>query len=338
MVDHKQIVEGEIIVDDPNDEVGLETSPINTSGEILLETETVSNRAPNNALMPLSANALMQMSSYEDSLDAYLHKISQIPLLSREDEVEYARRYREQNDMQAAQYLVLSNLRFVVYVAKGFKGYGLPMADLVQEGNLGLMKAVERFDPDQNVRFISYAVYWIRCDINEYIIKNMRMVKTITSKNRRKLLFNLSKHLQGNQPLSLEKRQTLAEQYGVSLTDIEAVETALMNHDASVEYTSSDGVSTAETLPDQSQSPEKDFDALARQLQHQGMVHQMLGQLTDRQQEILRERWLSPTKASLEELASKYSISMQRVSQIEKQALAKCKELGVADELLLSDQ
>jgi RNA polymerase sigma-32 factor len=317
-----------------SDQVG--SAVIDTLVSNTTSTKSAPKSLSDRALIPVS-NALIQLSSYEDSLDAYLHKIAQIPLLSREDEVEYARRYRDHNDMQAAQYLVLSNLRFVVYVAKGFKGYGLPMADLVQEGNVGLMKAVERFDPDQNVRFISYAVYWIRCDINEYIIKNMRMVKTITSKNRRKLLFNLAKHLHSSQPLSVGKRQSLAEQYGVSLQDVETVETALMNHDASVEYTTPEGVSAVEMLPDHSQSPEQDFDSSSRQLQHQDIVNKMLGQLTDRQQEIIRERWLSSAKTSLEELAKKYKVSMQRVSQIEKQALARCKELGFGKDLLFSD-
>lgn len=329
--DKNQVVDGEVITGDQ-----VDPALINASVSNMPSTESGPQSPSDKALMPVS-NVLIQLSSYEDSLDAYLHKIAQIPLLSREDEVEYARRYREHNDMQAAQYLVLSNLRFVVYVAKGFKGYGLPMADLVQEGNLGLMKAVERFDPEQNVRFISYAVYWIRCDINEYIIKNMRMVKTITSKNRRKLLFNLSKHLHSSQPLSLGKRQSLAEQYGVSLQDVETVETALMNHDASVEYTTPEGVSAVEMLPDHSQSPEQDFDSSSRQLQHQDVVNKMLGQLTDRQQEIVRDRWLSSTKTSLEDLAKKYKVSMQRVSQIEKQALARCKELGFGEDLLFSD-
>ena len=136
------------------------------------DAEVLDGAPANHALVPVKSD-LATLPSYEDSLDAYLKKIAQIPLLTQEDEEEYARRFREQKDMNAGQYLILSNLRFVVYVAKGFKGYGLPMADLIQEGNMGLMKAVDRYDPDKNVRFISYAVHWIRCDINEYIIKNM---------------------------------------------------------------------------------------------------------------------------------------------------------------------
>lgn len=336
MEDQKHIIDGEVVAEKHISEDATHPVADDETSTGHFATNAMVKSAEH-ALIPAPSSALAKLGSYEDSLDAYLHKISQIPLLSREDEIEYARRYREQNDMQAAQYLVLSNLRFVVYVAKGFKGYGLPMADLVQEGNLGLMKAVERFDPDQNVRFISYAVYWIRCDINEYIIKNMRMVKTITSKNRRKLLFNLSKHLHSSQPLSLEKRQDLASVYGVSVSDIEAVETALMNHDASVEFTTAEGVSAIEMLPDQSQSPELDFDSVSQKTQHQDVVNKMMQQLTQRQQEIIRERWLSPTKVSLEELADRYSVSMQRVSQIEKQALLKCKELGGDVDLLFSD-
>lgn len=289
-------------------------------------------------IMP-SSNALMKLSSYEDSLDAYLHQIAKIPLLSREDEVEYARRYRDHRDMQAAQYLVLSNLRFVVYVAKGFKGYGLPLADIIQEGNLGLMKAVEKFDPEQNVRFISYAVYWIRCDINEYIIKNMRMVRSITNKNRRKLLFNYNKHLGTDSVLSSEKREQLAKEYGVSQADIDAVEAAIMNHDASIEYATEGGIATAELLPDQSPTPEALLDAQSREDQHGGLVSKMLGSLNDRQRDIIKKRWLSSKKSSLEDLAKDYGVSMQRVSQIEKQALAKCREVGVPfEEVLLLEE
>jgi len=299
-------------------------------GELLTNTDL--------QVMPSSSNALMRLSSYEDSLDAYLRQIAQIPLLSKEDEVAYAKRYRDHKDMQAAQYLVLSNLRFVVYVAKGFKGYGLPLSDIIQEGNLGLMKAVEKFDPDQNVRFISYAVYWIRCDINEYIIKNMRMVRSITNKNRRKLLFNYKKHLGQDTVLSQEKRLALAEEYGVSQSDIDIVEAAILNHDASLEFESDQGVSMMELLPDERQTPEMLLTTSNREAQHESLVQDMLSELNPRQREIIEKRWLSGNKASLESLAKEYGVSMQRVSQIEKQALAKCREADIQfEELLLLD-
>lgn len=299
-------------------------------GELLTNTDL--------QVMPSSSNALMKLSSYEDSLDAYLRQIAQIPLLSKEDEVAYAKRYRDHKDMQAAQYLVLSNLRFVVYVAKGFKGYGLPLSDIIQEGNLGLMKAVEKFDPDQNVRFISYAVYWIRCDINEYIIKNMRMVRSITNKNRRKLLFNYKKNLGQDTVLSQEKRLALAEEYGVSQSDIDIVEAAILNHDASLEFESDQGVSMMELLPDERQTPEMLLTTSNRESQHESLVQEMLSELNPRQREIIEKRWLSGNKASLESLAKEYGVSMQRVSQIEKQALAKCREADIQfEELLLLD-
>ncbi|MCP8352266.1 RNA polymerase factor sigma-32 [Candidatus Synchoanobacter obligatus] len=295
------------------------------SGEILPSTKS------NKALVPLSTS-LVPTASYGDSLDAYLKQIASIPLLSQEDELHYAKLYRENRDRQAAQYLVLSNLRFVVYVAKGFKGYGLPLADMIQEGNLGLMKAVEKFDPDQGVRFISYAVYWIRCDINEYIIKNMRMVRSVTNKKRRKLLFNLGKHMQSGSTFSLSQRQELAKEYGVSVADIDVVEASLANHDASVEFTSAQGVSTVELLPDGKATPEQVFENESRDVQHTTLVTKMLASLNDRQREIIQSRWLSGKKASLESLAEKLGVSMQRVSQIEKQALEKCRTLDIAPE------
>ena len=304
----------------------------------ILEGEIITDEQASKALVSVSTN-LAKVSSYEDSLDAYLSKISNVPLLSKEDEVEYARRYRDHKDMQAAQYLVLSNLRFVVYVAKGFKGYGLPLADIIQEGNLGLMKAVEKFDPEQNVRFISYAVYWIRCDINEYIIKNMRMVKSVTSKNRRKLLFNLSKHMKSGASFTYAQRQDLAEQYGVSVQDIDIVEAALSNHDASIEFSTPQGQATLEMLPDSSHTPEKDYAEAHKDKQHTSLISSLLSQLNDRQREIIQARWLSSSKASLESLAEKYGISMQRVSQIEKQALEKCRATNIAvEELLLTSE
>lgn len=302
----------------------------------IIDVEVVEE--PSQSLAVLSQKDLMSLSSHEGSLEAYLKRISKIPLLSREDEIEYARRYRENKDMQAAQYLILSNLRFVVYVAKGFKNYGLPLADLIQEGNVGLMKAVTKFDPDQNVRFISYAVYWIRCDINEYVIKNMRIVRSVTSKNRRKLLYNLNKHLGKKEFLTHKEREGLAKEYGVTVEDIEVVEGALTQHDSSTDFQNAWGVSTMEMLPDKRQSPSQAFEETKREEQHKGLVSKMLDKLSLRQREIIEARWLAQKKTSLEQLAKKYQVSMQRVSQIEKQALDKCKELGIQfDELLLEE-
>lgn len=281
---------------------------------------------------------VVALSSYEDSLDAYLKKIAQIPVLTKEDEVLYAKRYRDHKDMEAAQYLVLSNLRFVVYVAKGYKNYGLPLSDIIQEGNLGLMKAVNKFDPDQGVRFISYAVYWIDCYINEYTIKNMRIVRSITNKNRRKLLFNLNKHKKdNNSSFTQAERVELSKKYGVSVEDINVVEATLSNHDSSVEFQHANGVSAVELLPEAA-TPEKAFEDDNREQQHKGLIVKMMGVLNERQREIVQARWLSSKKTSLDRLAEKYNISMQRVSQIEKQALEKCKEIGFKPQDLLLEE
>lgn len=308
-----------------------------SENKIVHEAEVLSEAPSNHALVPVSSD-LATLPSYEDSLDAYLKRIAQIPLLTQEDEEEYARRFRDQKDMSAGQYLILSNLRFVVYVAKGFKGYGLPMADLIQEGNMGLMKAVDRYDPDKKVRFISYAVHWIRCDINEYIIKNMRMVRSITSKDRRKLLFALNKHKKSKHgAFTYAEKEQLAEQYGVSIKDIEVVESTLGGSDASLNYENSHGVTGIELLPDANSAPDSIYEDATKMTQHKSLVSNMMSQLNDRQKEIIEARYLSDEKVSLEQLAERYNVSMQRVSQIEKQALEKCRQLGVSLDLTLLD-
>ena len=278
--------------------------------------------------------------SYTDSLDAYLRRIAQIPVLTPEEEYAYAKRFKEDGDVDAAQYLVMSNLRFVVYVAKDFQGYGLPLADVIQQGNLGLMKAVQRFDPDQNVRFITYAVYWIRCDINEYIIKNIRMVKTATSKDKRKLMFNLGKHMhekQGN--LSMADRESLAKLYGVKVSDIEAVEMALSAPDASLDAKNPQGLSMVESMPDQNLSTEEKVTSTTVDQNRKAAIQKVLLSLEARQREIIESRWLSDQKTSLDVLAERFGVSMQRISQIEKQALAKFQTAlrDQAEELLLEE-
>jgi RNA polymerase sigma-32 factor len=278
--------------------------------------------------------------SYTDSLDAYLRRIAQIPVLTPEEEYAYAKRFKEDGDVDAAQYLVMSNLRFVVYVAKDFQGYGLPLADVIQQGNLGLMKAVQRFDPDQNVRFITYAVYWIRCDINEYIIKNIRMVKTATSKDKRKLMFNLGKHMhekQGN--FSMTDRESLAKLYGVKVADIEAVEMALSSPDASLDAKNPQGLSMVESMPDQNLSTEEKVTSTTVDRNRKAAIQKVLLGLEARQREIIESRWLSDQKTSLDVLAERFGVSMQRISQIEKQALAKFQTAlrDQAEELLLEE-
>lgn len=278
--------------------------------------------------------------SYTDSLDAYLRRIAQIPVLTPEEEYAYAKRFKEDGDVDAAQYLVMSNLRFVVYVAKDFQGYGLPLADVIQQGNLGLMKAVQRFDPDQNVRFITYAVYWIRCDINEYIIKNIRMVKTATSKDKRKLMFNLGKHMhekQGN--FSMADRESLAKLYGVKVADIEAVEMALSSPDASLDAKNPQGLSMVESMPDQNLSTEEKVTSTTVARNRKAAIQKVLLGLEARQREIIESRWLSDQKTSLDVLAERFGVSMQRISQIEKQALAKFQTAlrDQAEELLLEE-
>jgi RNA polymerase sigma-32 factor len=271
------------------------------------------------------------------SFDAYVEAVSRIPVLSREDESELATRFRRDNDLDAARQLVLSHLRFVVHIARGYHGYGLPLGDLVQEGNVGLMKAVKRFDPAVGVRLVSFAVHWIRAEIHEYVLRNWRLVKIATTKAQRKLFFNLRKYKRSLGWLTTEETQAVARDLGVSTDEVTEMERRLASRDLSYDPApdaddEDESYSPAAYLPAPDADPavaveraEWDDDVTDR-------VAEAMSQLDARSQAVLRARWMGENKATLHELADEYGVSAERIRQIEANAIKKLRKLVVAEE------
>jgi RNA polymerase sigma-32 factor len=259
------------------------------------------------------------------SLDQYMQHVSAVPVLSAEDERELATRLREDNDLEAARTLVVANLRFVVHIARGYMGYGLPLGDLIQEGNVGLMKAVRRFDPEVGVRLVSFAVHWIRAEIHEYVLKNWRLVKVATTKAQRKLFFNLRKAKERLGWLSADETQAIADDLGVTTRDVTEMERRLSGFDLSYDPSPAedDEYSPSNYLP----SPEPDpADAIEQSdladSNHASLVV-ALDALDERSRRIVERRWLNDKKSTLHELAAEYDVSAERIRQIEAAAMAK---------------
>ena len=263
------------------------------------------------------------------SLEAYIERVSTIPMLSREEELTLARRFRDEQDLEAARTLVLSHLRFVVHIARGYLGYGLPVGDLIQEGNVGLMKAVKRFDPEMGVRLVSFAVHWIRAEIHEFVIRNWRLVRVATTKAQRKLFFNLRRMKKNLAWLSDEETRAVAGELGVEAREVREMERRLSARDLSFDPLPDAGddeesvVSPSRYLP----SPEADPAAIIEQDQWEGAVAGDLATalegLDDRSRTVIRSRWLTEDKKTLQELAEDYGVSAERIRQIESAALAK---------------
>ena len=271
------------------------------------------------------------------SFDAYVDAVSRIPVLSREDETELATRYRRDEDLDAARQLVLSHLRFVVHIARGYHGYGLPMGDLVQEGNVGLMKAVKRFDPAVGVRLVSFAVHWIRAEIHEYVLRNWRLVKIATTKAQRKLFFNLRKYKRSLGWLSAEETQAVASDLGVTIAEVTEMERRLASRDLSYDP-APDADDEDESYSPSAYLPAPDADpALAVERAEwdddvTDKVAHAMAQLDARSQAVLRARWMTDQKATLHELAEEYGVSAERIRQIEANAIKKLRKLVVAAE------
>jgi RNA polymerase sigma-32 factor len=269
------------------------------------------------------------------SLGAYIQAVGAIPVLSKEDEQALARRFREQDDLEAARELVMAHLRFVVHIAKGYTGYGLPIGDLIQEGNVGLMKAVKRFDPDFDVRLVSFAVHWIRAEIHEFVLRNWRIVKVATTKAQRKLFFNLRKSKKSLSWLSHDETKAVAKDLGVSPDEVTEMERRLSARDPGFDplpdvRDDDRAFSPAAYLP----SPDADPAVLVEKTDwHDDATSRMREALTtldDRSRHILESRWLTEDKQTLHELADQYGISAERIRQIEASAI---KKLGVAMEV-----
>lgn len=277
-----------------------------------------------------NALALPGIGTSISSVSDYLAAVNQIPVLSAEEERALATRYREEDDIEAARQLVLSNLRHVVPIARGYLGYGLPLADLVQEGNIGLMKAVKRYDPSLRVRLISFAVHWIRAEIHEFVLRNWRIVKIATTKAQRKLFFNLRKARKHLGWLNQKEAETIAEDLGVKVETVQEMEQRLNGEDVAFDIGSSE--EEGQFAPVQYLAGEADADP-ARQLEDsewrlltQERLRQALSRLDERSRDILASRWLGEKKATLHELADRYGVSAERVRQLEKSAILKLKE------------
>jgi RNA polymerase sigma-32 factor len=266
------------------------------------------------------------------NFDAYVERVSQIPVLAKEAEVELARRFREEGDLEAARELVISHLRFVVHIARGYMGYGLPMGDLVQEGNVGLMKAVKRFDPSMNVRLVSFAVHWIRAEIHEYVLRNWRLVKIATTKAQRKLFFNLRRMKKNLSWLSHAETQAMARDLGVEPAVVTEMEKRLAARDMSFDLAPDQDEDEPTMSPAMYlQSPDGDPAALVERSEWDDTVSADLAgaveKLDARSRDILESRWMTENKATLHELAAKYNVSAERIRQIEENAIRKLRGL-----------
>ncbi|PCJ49071.1 MAG: RNA polymerase sigma factor RpoH [Gammaproteobacteria bacterium] len=274
--------------------------------------------------MSVISNA-MALAVPQGSIDAYAQQINEIPVLSAEEERELARRYSNHEDIDAVRQLILSNLRFVVHVARGYSGYGLPQADLIQEGNVGLMKAVKRFDPEVGVRLVTFAVHWIKAEIHEYVLRNWRIVKVATTKAQRKLFFNLRKNKKRLGWFSNEEVQAVAKDLGVDPAEVLRMETRLhakdMTFDAPVG--SDDTYSPSMFLESSSVDPAEQAEADNWQDIQSRKLQIALSGLDERSQDILQQRWLTEDKATLHELAAQYGISAERIRQLENNAIKK---------------
>jgi RNA polymerase sigma-32 factor len=261
------------------------------------------------------------------SLDAYLDRVGRIPVLTREEERGLAEDYRVQGNLDSARQLVLSHLRFVVHIARGYSGYGLPVGDLIQEGNVGLMKAVKRFDPSQNVRLVSFAVHWIRAEIHEYVLRNWRLVKIATTKAQRKLFFNLRRMKKNLTWLSAEETAAVARDLGVSPSEVTEMEKRLaardMSFDPTPETDEEETYSPASYLPATDADPAEKVEAAEWEDDSSERLRGAMDRLDERSRDILQRRWMSDDKATLHDLADKYGVSAERIRQIESNALGK---------------
>src|SRR5580698_4590710 len=265
------------------------------------------------------------------SFDAYLERVGRVPVLTREHEQELAQRFRRDNDLEAARELVLSHLRFVVHIARGYAGYGLPMNDLVQEGNIGLMKAVKRFDPNVGVRLVSFAVHWIRAEIHEYVLRNWRLVKVATTKSQRKLFFNLRRMKKNLAWLSEEETRAVARDLGVDEKDVREMEQRLsardMSFDPAPDTDEEESYSPAMYLPASNSDPAIEVEREEWEEDSSERLGLALEKLDERSRNILKRRWMTDDKATLHELADEYGISAERVRQVETNAISKLKGL-----------
>lgn len=265
----------------------------------------------------------------EPTLAGFLKVANNAPVLSAEQEARLARQFRDENNVDAARELVVSQLRHVIHVAKGFTGYGLPVADLIQEGNIGLMKAVKNFDPERGIRLVSYAVHWIKAEIYEYVLKNWKIVKVATTKAQRKLFFNLRKSRKTLSAMNEQETNKLASDLDVPVKTVREMEQRMTSTDVAFDGADNDddefSTSPSAYLPDMRYNPEE--LVMKQQISdgNSSSLYAAIEDLDDRSKDILQRRWLSDKKATLHELAAEYQVSAERIRQIEKRAMQKMK-------------
>ena len=291
-----------------------------------MSTALVANTLPINSLPTLGAIG---------SLDAYVSAVHQIPVLSLEEEQALAKSFRGENDLDAAKKLVMSHLRFVVHVARSYNGYGLQVGDLIQEGNIGLMKAVKRFDPEVGVRLVSFAVHWIRAEMHEFILRNWRIVKVATTKAQRKLFFNLRKSKKRLGWMNSTEVQAVAKDLGVTVADVLEMESRLSGHDmafdAPQDADEDDKPSPGAYLVDNASDPYQTLEASNQEDSDLGSLKRGLSKLDPRSRDIIQRRWLRDgEKSTLQELADEYGVSAERIRQVEVNAMKKMRTLFAA--------
>ncbi|MDY7218370.1 RNA polymerase sigma factor RpoH [Denitrificimonas sp. JX-1] len=264
------------------------------------------------------------------NLEAYVHSVSSIPVLTAEEERDLGERLYYHQDLDAARQLVMAHLRFVVHIARSYSGYGLPQGDLIQEGNVGLMKAVKRFNPEVGVRLVSFAVHWIKAEIHEYVLRNWRIVKVATTKAQRKLFFNLRSQKKRLAWLTNSEADAIADSLGVETREVREMESRLTGSDMSFDPADNDDdegsyLSPAHYLEDHSQDPALQLEAADSAESSNHSLHEALSQLDERSRDILQQRWLSDEKVTLHDLAAQYGVSAERIRQLEKNAMKKIK-------------
>ena len=259
------------------------------------------------------------------SLDTYISHIMSIPPLTTEEEVALGRNLQSTNDLESAKKLIMHNLRYVIYIAKSYSGYGLYLNDLVQEGNIGFMKAVKKYDPDKNLKLITFAVYWIKSEIHEFVIKNWKIVKVATTKSQRKLFFNLRSKKSTLSTLSNNEAISIAQDLGVPLKDVIEMEKRMNNHDLAIENNDDENtppslfLTSGELEPDQVLENEEKNSLNTK-------LYEVINKLDERSKDIVKSRWLSTSKLTLEDLSKKYGVSRERIRQIENESMLKLKE------------
>ncbi len=283
----------------------------------------------------MNKNLTVDLAVPTGSLEAYISAAAQVPMLSVEEERDLAIRLRDEGDLTAARQLVMSHLRFVIHVARGYSGYGLAQADLIQEGNIGLMKAVKRFDPNHNVRLVSFAVHWIRAEIHEYILRNWRVVKLATTKAQRKLFFNLRKNKKRLGWFTQAEVEHVAKELGVPEATVRQMEERMSGQDAAFDGYGADDdgdfkPAPAGYLQDMSMEPATQLEAENWEAHNNNLLAGALGDLDDRSQDIVKSRWLSEKKVTLHDLADKYGVSAERIRQLEANAMKKMKGTMIA--------